>query len=137
MALKRHIAAMFCAAIMLVAAQLVPAVAQAHIHHHHTASAISSPLEHGISGAASTDADWAAAAVVTSAAWDSDGSSSSGPCKDRHGCADSCCCCPALVSKPADGFLALPRVRNFGMLAAPARRGIDPEGLARPPRSFT
>jgi hypothetical protein len=128
---------MFCAAIMLVAAQLVPAVAQAHIHHHHTASAISSPLEHGLSGAASTDVNRPAAAIVTSAAWDSDGSSSSGPCKDRHGCADSCCCCPALVSKPADGFLALPRVRDFGMLAAPARRGIDPEGLARPPRSFT
>jgi hypothetical protein len=137
MVLKRHVATMFWAAIMLIAAQIVPAVAQADIHHHHAASAIATPLAHGTTSVTSVDANRAAAAVVTSAAWDSDASSSSGPCKDRHGCADSCCCCPALASTPADGFLALPRVRDFGMLAARARRGIDPEGLARPPRSFT
>jgi hypothetical protein len=137
MVLKRHIAAMLWAAIMLVAAQLVPAVAQAHIHHHHTAAAIATPLEHGTSGVASTNANWAAAAVMTSAAWDSDGSSSSGLCKDRHSCADSCCFCPALASKPAEGLLVLPRLRDFSLPGAPARRGIDPEGLARPPRTFT
>ena len=77
MVLKRHIAAMLWAAIMLVAAQLVPAVAQAHIHHHHTASAITSPLEHGISKVAATDAHRPASEIVTSAAWDSDAGSSS------------------------------------------------------------
>jgi hypothetical protein len=136
MALKRHMAAMLWAAIVLIVAQIVPTVAQAHVHHHHAVSAMAAPQAHGIK-IASIDANRAATAVVTSAMWDSDAGASSVPCKDRHGCADSCCCCPALASTPPDGVLALPRVRDFNEPTAPARRGIDPEGLARPPRSFT
>jgi hypothetical protein len=141
MALKRQLAALIWAATVIIAAQFLPSIAQAHPGHDHVSSSVAAT--HGSAAALSdhhtadpTEAERAAVPVEL-ATIDFD----TVPAVPAGGCNGSCCgtgsaCCGAILLFSS---IALPDVgagRQPVGSASSAPPGADPDTLHRPPKSF-
>jgi hypothetical protein len=138
MALKRQLTALIWAAAVLVAAQFLPGVAQAHSGHDHASHSVAVASSELSAEPAKPAEATRAAAVTELASADSDAM----PAAPSGGCNGSCCgtgagCCgAALLFSPS---AALPKVgvaRQPIGSASPIPPGIDPDALRKPPKSF-
>jgi hypothetical protein len=137
MALKRQLATLLWAATVLIAAQFLPSVAQAHGGHDHASQSVVAALsDHVVDPAKSAEANRTTAqAEVASVDFGTI------PVAPSGGCNGSCCgtgnaCCGAIllfssVSLPDVGVGQQP----VGT-ASSAPPGIDPDALRKPPKSF-
>lgn len=137
MALKRQLATLLWAAAILIAAQFLPSVAQAHAGHDHASPSVVAALsDHVADPAKSAEAERAAEPAELASV-----DSSIIPAAPSNGCNGSCCgtgnaCCGAVLLFSS---AALPDV-GVGQqpvgTASSAPLGIDPDALRKPPKSF-
>ena len=144
MVLKRQLAALIWAATVLIAAQFLPSVAQAHAGHNHASHSVAAAHDvaaalsgHVVDSAESAKAERAAAPTELASV-----NSNTIPAAPSGGCNGSCCgtgsaCCGAILLFSS---AALPDV-GVGQqpvgTASSAPPGIDPDALRKPPKSFT
>ena len=143
MALKRQLAALIWAATVMIAAQFLPSIAQAHAGHDHASYSVAAA--HGVAAALSdhvvdptesAEAKRAAAPTELTSV-----ESNTVPAAPSGGCNGACCgtgnaCCGAVVMFSA---AALPDVgvgRQPVGTASSAPPGIEPDALRKPPKSF-
>jgi hypothetical protein len=140
MALKRHLAAVIWAAVLVVAVQCAPGIALAHGGHNHAPAphAVPSPSDEDVPQAGG-DAAQNAAPSMEIAAPDrrvDPATTPSGACNGSCCGKGTSCCGPALPPAGAAGpplhCRAPPPFEGGG----PMRSGIDPEALPKPPKSF-
>ena len=137
MALKRQLATLFWAATVLVAAQFMPSIAQAHAGHDHTSHSVAVAFSDRLADPdKSADAERAAAPAELASV-----NSNTIPAVPSGGCNGSCCgtgnaCCGAVLLFSS---ATLPDV-GVGQqpvgTASSAPPGIDPDALRKPPKSF-
>jgi hypothetical protein len=150
----RQTAGLIWAAIFVVALQLIADVAFAHPGHaHHSSVPIASGPEAPLRTAAVPIASSPGTPLRTAAIPDDNRVSSyqhalaSMPaqvkpvCVRSPACAGGCCgtqagCCGAALLAPVQLLPDISNVADFVSLVTEKRVGIDPDGLARPPRTF-
>ena len=143
MVLKRQLAALIWAATVLIAAQFLPTVAEAHAGHDHAshsvaaAHGVAAPLsDHVVDPAESANAERAAAPTELASV-----NSNNIPAAPSGGCNGSCCgtgnaCCGAVLLFSS---AVLPDVGGGQQpvgTASSAPPGIGPDALRKPPKSF-
>lgn len=144
MMLTRPLAALICAATVLVTAQFLPGVAQAHGGHDHanSVSAVSSanvtdPTSNGVDLAGPINPEQAAPRTeFVSASPDSIPNAPAGACNGSC-CGKGAACCGAVFLFPP--AVALPDVdiaRQPVIAASSAPPGVDPDALRKPPKSL-
>ena len=139
MALKRQLAAVIWAAIIIIAAQLLPSDAQAHAGHDHgpPAAAITSS-DHIVDQASSIDAVNYPELTEIAFADKNSGAGSSG----TRRCTGTCCgtgatCCGTALLFGVSATLPDPgHARQSVSPAASVPPGTDAEALRKPPKSF-
>ncbi len=139
MDLRQQLVRVLGAAIVLIAAYLMPAAAQAHEGHFHAASAAVAAATSATPDilAAAAKADPADAVVKTVAVLRTDR-----PTQAPARCNGFCCgvnmsCCAPTLAPEAATLVPRPAPSRLVLIyQAPARPGIDPEALPKPPRSF-
>ena len=139
MNLRHQLVRALGAAIVMIAAYLMPAVAQAHAGHVHpapaaVAAATSASPDNSATAAKAAPLDAVAKAVAVLRA----DRSTQAPARCNGFCCgvNMSCCAPALAPEAAT-LVPLPALSRLVLIyQAPARPGIDPEALPKPPRSF-
>ncbi len=137
MALKRQLSTLLRAAAVLIAAQFLSSVAQAHAGHDYASPSVVAALSDHVADPAKSAEAKRAAAPTELASVDS----STIPAAPSSGCNGSCCgtgnaCCGAILLFSS---VCLPDVgagqQPVGT-ANSAPPGIDPDALRKPPKSF-
>ena len=139
MNLRHQLVRVMGAAIVLIAAYLMPTVAQAHAGHVHAApaavaAATSASPDNSATAAKAAPYDAIAKTVAVLRA----DRSTQAPARCKGFCCgvNMSCCAPALAPEAAT-LVPLPAPSRLVLIyQAPARPGIDPEALPKPPRSF-
>ena len=137
MALKRQLATLFWAATVLIAAQFLPSVAQAQAGHDHALLGVAISLSDRVTDTDRSEAERATAPTeLLSVDSDNIPAAPFGGCNgSRCGTGTACCGAVLLFSSAA----TLPDVgiaRQPVDAAGSAPRGIDPDTLRKPPKSF-
>jgi hypothetical protein len=135
---RKRLAGLIWAAIFVAAVQLVPSTAQAHAgHEHHSLVTMSFAshvtAEHHAIELAQRPAD--EMALMMQAQQDQYSSVPS------TGCTGGCCgtgvsCCGAALHVTPNSLPDLGRLSEILCVVFDARAGVDPDALARPPRTF-
>ena len=145
MMLTRPLAALICAATVLVTAQFLPSLAQAHSGHDHasnnvavTSSAnVADLASHGIDPAGPTNPERSEPQTeFVSASPDNISTVPAGACNGSC-CGKGTACCGAVFLFPP--AMALPDVdiaRQPVIAASSAPQGVDPDALRKPPKSL-
>ena len=136
MGLDRQLMHSLVAAIVLLAAYLVPSAAEAHAgHHHHARAAVSAPHVNPVepqSAITTTSAEVGTQIWVTEPAPDT-------PMRAK-GCNGLCCgmgvacCVHALVAESGAVAPVRTAARPIRVPELALRPGVDPEALPKPPR---
>jgi hypothetical protein len=137
MILKRQLAAVIWIAIVMIAAQLVPAAALAHSGHAHLHSAGAAVTHDRAEGDALQLKAEHATAVAQAQRADISRAATSGICNDGCCASGFSCCAPAILPEPILGLPSPLKALKIERPAASMRAGIDPEALPKPPKSFT
>jgi len=137
MAVRHQLAGLIWAAILVVAVQLVPTLAFAHAGHgHHSGGPVVSTQASAPNTAASQTSQ-SSFHVVTIA------SHLGQPCLPCSGGTGSCtgkccgtgvCCGAAVIQAPTQALPVAGILTKISWLIVDGRAGIDPDGLARPPK---
>lgn len=137
MALKRQLAALIWAATVLIAAQFLPSVAQAHAGHDHASHGVEFAISDRIADTGKSPEAERATVPTELLSLDSN----SIPGAPSGGCNGSCCgtgaaCCGAVLLFSS---ATLPDIdvgqQPVGVVSS-APPGIDPDALCKPPKSF-
>ena len=138
MVLKQRIAGLIWAAIFMVAVQLVPNLAYAHVGHAHQSAdvAVTSPAATTDSGTSSAGQQSLHEAEMFSVVDQNQTNDS-----PASGCVGGCCnagmgCCGAAIVSSAPGLPNLGARLGVVSLELHGRAGIDPDTSAKPPRFF-
>jgi hypothetical protein len=148
MSWRRGLAALIWGAVVLVAIQLVPTTARAHIGHLHGSGMHASSAH--VAGSVSTDPHLRApdhtARLAAGQARVTAELASAGPDDERGAvpacqggcCASGCpCCVPMTLAEPEPSWPPLSNALDVIVPAPPTRAGIDPEAPAKPPKSLS
>ena len=140
MALKRQLAGLIWAAVLVIAVQLVASAALAHAGHSHAPAVVATPssAETAPQQASVDEAEHASASAEISEAQRriDPGVAPSGACNGSC-CGNGVSCCgPALLPASADTPPLTCKAMAPPGLGDNARSGIDPEALPEPPKSF-
>ena len=135
MALGHKLAGMLCAAILIVALQLVPSTAFAHAGHAHGSPGVNSIISSEIEPVDTAQADKRRSEVsVYSADLNRFGTGTTG------GCTGGCCsspglgCCGGAIAVPLQDLPDLASVPPPPMLKIAPVSGVDPDALIKPPK---
>ena len=134
MILKRQLAAVIWIAIVMIAAQFVPAAALAHNGHAHAGAAVTHDRAGGDAHQLKAEHTGAVAQAQTA---DISRDATSGTCNDCCCASGFSCCAPAILAEPILGLPSPLKALKIERPAASLRAGIDPEALPKPPKSFT
>jgi hypothetical protein len=148
MSWRRGLAALIWGAVVLVAIQLVPTTARAHVGHLHV-SGMHASIAH-VAGSTSTVPHLRAAdhtaQLATGQARVTAELASAAPDDERGAapacmggcCASGCpCCVPMTLAEPEPSWPPLSNALDLIVPAPPTRAGIDPEAPAKPPKSLS
>lgn len=137
MALKRQLLTLLWAAAVLIAAQFLPSVAQAHAGHDHASHSVAVAVPDRLVDADKSAEAERAAAPTELASVDS----GTIPAAPSSGCNGSCCgtgnaCCGAILLFSSAALPDVGAGRQPVGTASSAPPGIDPDALRKPPKSF-
>jgi hypothetical protein len=134
---KRQLATLLWAAAVLIAAQFLPSVAQAHAGHDHASPSVVAALSDHVADPAKSAEAKRAAAPAELASVDF----STIPAAPSSDCNGSCCgtgnaCCGAILLFSSVSLPDVGAGQQPVGTASSAPPGIDPDALRKPPKSF-
>lgn len=144
MTLTGRLSRIVWAAIVLIAVQFAPVIAEAHSGHEHGLRGHSLQSQHATVAATHLKGSTAEPAQTDIQIQFSAGAEVPRTASDMQHttrCAAGCCgagmvCCSAVLASVPPNFPPVARSLRIGFVSSTLVLGIEPEGLRKPPRSF-